>query len=324
MLGPNDIPSLYPGQDVSLICAHNSTAKNIKVTWTRNNNPESINTFTHNITYNKNLHAGLYRCKIETNDFCQTSEKPLNVTTNNDTPRIKGASARVNNGTLITLRCFTRNPQHTFFEWFKNGEIISNTNTSSSILKFTPFKYGNEGRYSCNASSGPGGMSQSSDEVSMTVISRYELCKCPCPAGIKNMTMTEKQLVERLKEIENNLTLDRTKIAAVIYRKKSAEDKRKSIEIAKSITITVFCFMFGLVFGMDGLTLAKYVYKTYKKEIRRKERRKERELKMGINLNKIHPASASIVPLELAQPLTSEFSVLFSKSENKRIKITEQ
>ena len=158
---------------------------------------------------------------------------------------------------------------------------------------------------------------QDSEEVAMTVVSRYELCKCPCPPGIKNMSLTEEQLETKVKEIEKELTIDIARISAWKRTKNSAEDHRKSVEIAKGITITIFCLIFGLMALIDGCALVKNLHKKLSRRWRRVKRRKERERRLAEERSASEESSsARIVPWEIFE--------LFYGPENEGILITEQ
>ena len=220
-------------------------------------------------------HAGIYQCQVRVHGHSDTS-RPLEVTTNPAKPRVTGAPRYVNNGTLVILRCQTNNPEHRLFRWYKNDQLILDTNSSSRKIKFKPFQYSDDGVYKCLASDVAKQFVDSSNQVNMTTVDTFALCKCPCPPGIKNITLTDSELAEKVDEIVKNLTVETSSLSAHKRRKQSAVDKRKVIEIAKKITISVYCVIFGPILFLDVVSALIYLLCKCKRRRRRRFRRESR------------------------------------------------
>ena len=200
---------------------------------------------------------GSYQCEIK-------SEKssPVKITTNQEKPHIENAPTKVNDGKPIFLHCYTVNPEHVFFRWFKNNSLIENTNTSSRDLKFKSFTYGNEGVYRCDASDNELLYVDPSNSVNITVVGKYELCKCKCPKGIEKMKLTEKQLEKKVDDIVQELTLERVKISKVKYTKQAIENEEKAVKLGKFIACVCFTLVFGTMLLLD---LGSFVINSYAK-----------------------------------------------------------
>ena len=67
-----------------------------------------------------------------------------------------------------------------------------------SDFRFSPFKYGDDGTYVCQASVDGEGLVEWSDERVLKAVSVFSTCKCPCPANLVNLTMTDQQLKTRV------------------------------------------------------------------------------------------------------------------------------
>ena len=203
------------------------------------------------------------RCIVKNNSnlFSETKE----LTTNDDPPYIKDGPTRINDNTFLVLKCRARNPMHNYFRWYKNGELIPNTNTSSNRLKFKSFEFGDDGSYECKASDRGLYFEQATEPRNLTAIGRYELCKCPCPPGIEKMNMTAEKLEERVKEIEKNLTVTTRRMSKWTRKKKTADNvSGTALYCGLAITIPVFCLAFSFIVSFDVLTLCRQIYNLFK------------------------------------------------------------
>ena len=191
--------------------------------------------------------------------------QPLTLEVNKDLPYIVKGPTSVNDQTFLTLKCRSGNPRHNHFQWFKNDILIPNTNTSSKRLKFKPFKFGDDGVYTCEASDGGEKYQLKSEGRNLTAVGRYQLCKCPCPPGIDKMIdITEEQLQAKVKEIETTLTLDATKLSKQTRKKQAAENKRKSaIYIGSTLAISVLSTVLVVMVGADAVSICLYIYKKW-------------------------------------------------------------
>ena len=264
---------------LTLVCDHDPDDPTFTYKWFKSTYPSRAHrtgrTFT--IESYDNTDDADYQCEVESDGFSKTSQ-PLRLQLQITKPRITGAPERVNNGTLLKISCFSPSPKYKKFVWLKDGERIPGTNTSSRALKFLPFKYGDDGEYKCRASDVNGEEWEESEPVSMTTVSRYELCKCRCPPGIANMSMTEEELEVKVKEIEEKLIMDVSSLSAYRYTKQAREDQRKAaVRIGKSITVLFFCLVFGTIVVLDGFVMVTYLYEKYAQMRREREEREEEE-----------------------------------------------
>ena len=264
-LGQGGTLSLFPRQTATLTCNYVGFSGDLTISWYLNSNLKDPGQSSPDYViseYSEAEDAGAYTCRVTAAGATATpgESAPLTVVTDMRKPRIERAPTKVNTDTLIKMKCATPNPEHKTFHWLKDGEVIPNTNTSSNRYKIKLFTYKPAGVYQCQASDYLDQFPELSDEVTMTAVSRYELCKCRCPPGIENMTMTEAELDQKVAEIVKNLTVDTTQLSSYIYSKKAAQDKRKFVEVAKGITITVFSVVFGSVLLFDGSRLVYNLY----------------------------------------------------------------
>ena len=262
---------IFPRQNVTLTCKHKNADS---ATWYKNNVKILEHSSTFDIvSYSEVYHAGLYQCLIHSNSACLMSET-LNIVTNNQTPRIDNAPNRVNNGTIVKLKCRTNNPEHQLFRWFRNHTIL--LNNQKYVIKFKPFQYGDDGVYHCEASDLEGKHPQTSNKVNLTTVGIFDLCKCPCPASIANMSLTEAELEEKVTSLVRELSVDRTNVSAAVHRKRARENKhRGAMRVAKGITIATFVLVFGTILIFDGACLLAYLYKEHLRPFleKRKSRR---------------------------------------------------
>ena len=194
-------------------------------------------------------------------DNIRKESDPVRLETRDDLPYILDGPTVVNNSTLVTLKCRSGNPRHDHFYWYRDDKVITLPNNSSKRLEFRPFKFGDEGVYTCRASDSDQTYHLRSRGRNLTAVGRYQLCKCKCPKGIEKMKMTEKQLEEKVKEIEKTLTVDVTILSKTIRKKQAAENVKKTATVVCSaVAIIIFCLSGTFLLAADALSLVTYIY----------------------------------------------------------------
>ena len=264
---------IFPRQNVTLLCYNREQTKG-STAWFKDKHLIKNDSDTYDIiSYTPDQHAGSYHCKItfEKENKCMVS-KNRNIRTNKNKPRIEDAPTHVNNGSLLYLKCKTQNPEHKVFRWFKDNTLIQENETK--FLKLKPFQFSDDGVYHCEASDLYRKYPEESNQVKMAAVGTFDLCKCPCPPRVKNLSLTDEELEERVIEIVKNLTLDRSNISSVVYKKRAMENSKRAGQLAKGITMFIFLIGFGTIVLLDGVVLIVHLYTVYIQPIFEKQRKR--------------------------------------------------